>query len=285
MIPFERIVHPENFRLERPGGQNVLRFLPDVPFAEARLFMRGPLLDGTGGKLNLLQERLAPLSVGTLPLLAPRQVHGVVVLPSDRSLALPSQPDADGILLTSFEVEASLRFGDCAPVLVLPSPEWVRCNRPWALLLHSGYKGTVLNIVRAGLLEVERVMGGDAVRSASAWVGPCVSGDSYPRTMEEWTERGLAVFHPENVRRAGDGHVHFDLAGELRRQLTDCGLDGGRIFLSGMDTVAEAVCYSHRRGEADRMFLHARLVGRGTGRKTNFENLSSDMPQEGRHRG
>lgn len=219
--------------------------------------MRGPLLDGAGGRLEPMLGRLAPFGVGAHPLIAPRQVHGAAVVPSLAENALPNQPDADGILLTR-GMEGSLRVADCAPVLVLPSEDWARENQPWALLLHSGYKGTVLNIVRAGLEAAER-LGRGAAASASAWVGPCISGDNYPRMMEEWTKRGLDTFAPENVREA-DGRFFFDIAGQIRRQLLDCGLDGARIHLCRLDTVTSPVCYSYRNGDrTDRMFLHVQI--------------------------
>ena len=254
----KRTANSENFCLEREAGQNVLRFLPEVSFACVRFFMRGTLMDGYDGDMGIIQERLAATE-RTLPLLAPRQVHGVEILEAASSYALPARPEADGILLASFDVEASLRFADCAPVLVLPSEEWVMGNRPWVLLLHSGYKGTVQNIVHAGLQKVEQVMRREAVASASAWIGPCIGGEDYPRTLEAWTERGLAAFHPENVRE-WDGHYYFDLAGEIQKQLWECGLAPQNIFVSGLNTAETPECYSYRRGDkTDRMMLHVWL--------------------------
>ena len=254
----EKTVNLENFCLEHEAKGNVLRFLPEVSFACVRFFMRGPLMDDANGDIGVLQERLAATGRNR-PLLAPRQVHGVDILEAAPSWALPARPEADGILLASFDVEASLRFADCAPVLVLPSEEWVMGNCPWALLLHSGYKGTVQNIVSAGLQKVAQTLGREAVASASAWVGPCIAGEDYPRTLEAWTERGLAAFHPENVRE-WEGHYHFDLAGEIQRQLLDGGLAPQRIFISGRNTATTPECYSYRRGDkTDRMMLHVGL--------------------------
>ena len=256
----ERPADAEHFALEHEGEQNVLRFLPAPPFADVRLFMRGPLLEGTEGAAAAIRARLVPLLGPEGPLMAPRQVHGVRVLDSALEDTLPARLEGDGILLTEPGIEVSLRFADCAPLLVIPCEEQAR-GRPWVLMLHSGYKGTVQNIARAGLEKVARTFGSGAVASALAWVGPCIGGNSYPRTLEEWTERGLAIFHPDNVREA-DGHYYFDIAGELRRQLMDCGIGPERIFLSRMDTASRReTCYSYRGGDrADRMFLHARLT-------------------------
>ncbi|MCR5347752.1 MAG: polyphenol oxidase family protein [Fretibacterium sp.] len=259
MLFKKRTADTGNFRLEHESAGNVLRFLPEVPFARVRFYMRGPLMDGYDGNMEVIQDHLARAGEARRPLIAPRQVHGVEIVEAAPFCALPARPEADGILLASLDVEASLRFADCAPVLILPSEEWTRHNRPWALLLHSGYKGTVQNIVRAGLRRVEQVMGRDASASASAWVGPCIGGEDYPRKLEEWTERGLAAFHPENVRES-DGHYYFDLAGELQRQLLECGIAPHNIFVSGLNTAETPECYSYRRGDKiGRMMLHVCL--------------------------
>lgn len=257
----ERAADREHFRLCLPRGQNVLEFLPARSFASARLFMRGPLLAGTEGRAAAIRDRLAPdfLDEGR-PLVAPRQVHGVRILKADPEAALPAHVEADGVLLTRSDLDASLRFADCAPVLLLPSEECARRHGPWALILHSGYKGTVQNIARSGLLGVERSMGRGATASASAWIGPCIAGRSYPRTLEEWTQRGLSTFHPDNVERVGQS-FYFDIAGEIRRQLAECGVPEERIHVAGMDTASDGRCYSYRGGDReDRMFLHLRLL-------------------------
>lgn len=249
-----------NFELMDWDGQTALEFLPDVSFAEVHLFMRGRLLDATGGRAGVIRERLTSWLGESLPLVAPHQVHGISILDSTPENVLPLTPKADGVLLTAPGLEASLRFADCAPVVVMPSEEWAAAGTPWVLLMHSGYKGTVQNIVRSGLDQVVNRFGADAVCSSSAWVGPCIGGGNYPRTMEEWTARGLKVFRAENVCEM-EGHFYFDIAGELRLQLMESGIDQGRIFISCLDTFeSREVCYSYRGGDReDRMFLHARL--------------------------
>lgn len=251
----------DNFGLTERNAQRVLEFFPAVSFAEVRLFMRGECLDFTDGQARIIRDRLGSWLGDSLPLIAPRQVHGIDVLDSTPLNALPAMPCADGVLLTTAEVEASLRFADCAPVVVMPSEQWVLGGDPWVLLLHSGYKGTVQNIVRSGLEKVAERFGEDSVRWASAWVGPCIGGKNYPRTMEEWTARGLDTFRSENVCEV-EGHFYFDIAGELRLQLMESGIDESRIFVSCLDTAENKdVCYSYRSGDRkDRMFLHARLL-------------------------
>jgi copper oxidase (laccase) domain-containing protein len=247
------------FFTERGGGQSWLRFAPPGGefCADVRFFMRGPLLDGTEGLAETSRERLAPLLGGRLPLIAPRQVHGTAILDSSVENALPSRVEGDGILLDSPGVEASLRFADCAPVVVASSEP----ARPWVLLMHSGYKGTVLNIVKAGLEKIRARYGEGGIFSSRAWIGPCIGGASYPRDRDEWTERGLSVFRERNVWAEGK-KFFFDIAGELREQLAEAGVREDRIFSSGVDTFARrGLCYSYRGGDReDRMFLWAKLT-------------------------
>lgn len=253
-----RMTDFEHFKLERIASQNVLRFLPAPSFADVRLFMRGPLLDGTDGMAVPIYKNLGAVLDNSRPLIAPRQVHGTAIL-GDGASVVPAFDEGDAVLLTSPSVCASLRFADCAPLVIMPSDEWARANSPWVLIAHSGYKGTVLNIAGESVDAIERTFGRSAVDSASAWIGPCIGGESYPRTMEDWTERGLKVFRSGNVRRSGE-HVLFDIGGQIRDQLAERGIR--RISLFGMDTMKNSdVCYSYRGGDAqDRMFLLAGIT-------------------------
>ena len=186
------------------------------------------------------------VNAGSLPHVMPSQVHGKNILIVDADtlpeFSLPSRPEADGILLTVPGVMASLRFADCAPVMM-----W---GASWVMILHSGYKGTVLNISREGLGLV-----GGSVSEAHAWIGPCIGRGYFRKAHDEWTVRGMDAFHPENYDVDGE-NVYFDLAGEIRCQLLDAGLSEGSITVSGIDTLKDSRCYSYRRGDVhERMTL------------------------------
>ncbi|MBQ9573983.1 MAG: polyphenol oxidase family protein [Synergistaceae bacterium] len=194
----------------------------------------------------------------SLPHVMPSQVHGKnIILVDDETLSefsLPSKPEADGILLTVPNVRASLRFADCAPVMLWGiSPQWV-------MILHSGYKGTVLNISREGLRLIREIFGGDSVIESHAWIGPCIGREYFRKSGDEWTVKGTGVFHRENYDVKGE-NVYFDLAAEIRSQLLDEGLSDENIILSGIDTLKDERCYSYRRGDIhERMTLSVRLL-------------------------
>ena len=213
----------------------------DTPkFLHARFFMRNDPVEG----------------INDLPRISPSQVHGSEILHVNAEnfsrYALPERPKADGVLLTTSRAGASLRFADCAPVML-----W---GKSWVMILHSGFKGTVLNISARGLELVRNLYGDEAVKEARAWVGPCIGKEHYCRDLAgEWTQKGLRNFHAENFdERAGQNKIFFDLAGEIHSQLVDAGLSDENITLSGINTYTERECYSYRRGDkTERMTLYA----------------------------
>ena len=247
--------------LEKFGDQRWLRLA--VSRLDVRFFLKGPKLNAGCGKALASRIALSPLLGEASPLMAPKQVHGTTILETTAGNTAPDI-EADGILFDACDagklgLEASLRFADCAPVVVAPSSKWVeQSGTSWVLMMHSGYKGTVLNIVGAGVDNARARYGASAVDGAWAWIGPCIGFPHYPRDRDEWTLRGLETFRGANVRNEGE-KVFFDIAGELKLQLIDAGISEDSIFLSGIDTYERPdLCYSYRRGEREaRMFLWA----------------------------
>lgn len=210
----------------------------DTPaFLEAYFFMKGDIPEYAEG----------------LPRVSPSQVHGSeIVHVSEENFSQFMHFEADGILLTTSRASASLRFADCAPVML-----W---GVDWVMILHSGYKGTVMNISGRGVKMVRELYGDGAVSEANAWVGPCIGREHYCRdTCDEWTQKGLTSFHGENFDER-DSKIYFDLAGEIHSQLLDAGLHEENITLSGIDTFTDERCYSYRRGDkTQRMTLYAKF--------------------------
>ncbi|MBQ6774163.1 MAG: polyphenol oxidase family protein [Synergistaceae bacterium] len=188
----------------------------------------------------------------SLPVIMPSQVHGSeIIIIDDDNYLFPERPQADGILLKTRKASAALRFADCAPVMIWPEDN---NNSEWVMMLHSGYKGTVLNISGKGV-------GLSNSRNLHAWVGPCIGFEDYMRDLnnDEWTQKGLETFHEGNYRLSGD-KVYFDLADEIKSQLLDSGLKDSNIIMSGINTFRDSKCCSYRRGDVkERMTLYARI--------------------------
>ncbi len=204
---------------------------PDYIYA--KFFMKGEATD----------------EIDEMPRVLPRQIHGdnIIHVHDDNAmnLILPEQPETDGLLLATTKVSASMRFADCAPVMIY--------GERWVMLLHSGFKGTVLKITHKGLELVRKLYGDDSVSESFAWIGPCIGRDDYERDAhEEWSIRGMKEFHRENYDVRNE-KVFFDLAGEIESQLVDSGV-------TGMNTYRDSRCYSYRRGDVhERMTLYVKM--------------------------
>ena len=226
----------------------------------ARLYARGPLNDEAEGDPARVWNALAP-EYGGRPLVAPHQVHGVKIIKASESEALPARSEADGVFIgAACRALASLRFADCTPVVIACA-----ADEPWMAVLHSGFKGTLLNISSEALSRFGRKC--DA-RRTWAWIGPRIGSCCYSRREEDpVTQVALAKFSPEHAE-ARDGLVFFDIGGEIRRQLASCGVPEENIFDFGGCTRCESgLFYSYRSGDEEkRNFLLA-------GCSTNRENM------------
>ena len=173
-----------------------------------------------------------------LPVINPSQVHGREIIILDDNYNINNErPRADGILLKSHKIAASLRFADCAPVLIYPEND-----SGWAVILHSGFKGTCLNIA-GHAVELVRD------KNLHAWIGPCIGFNNYMRDFaDEWTQKALKFFHENNYRILSN-KVYFNLAGEIYNQLKNSGLASENIIISNIDTFTNPECYSYRRGD------------------------------------
>lgn len=221
---------------------------------KARFILKSPELNNSNGKITPI--------LGKFPMIAPSQVHksNIITVTKEnfKEYALPNVIESDGIFLKTSEAEAMLRFADCAPVLIFPDDEWASKNFSYAMLLHSGFKGTVLNIVGKSL-DLLKNISDEALKSANLWCGPCISQDDYPRDFDEWTEKALEKFSVSNVKTL-DKKYYFDIKNEIKNQALKSGLNPEKIFISEINTFRDYRCYSYRRGDKfNRMILHVKI--------------------------
>lgn len=243
------------YEIEDSPVNDSIVFLP--PEGEKRFFMRlflkGAAMDRSSGVPGRSRDLLLDPFPRRGSLVAPQQVHGTDVIAASGGAALPARPMADGVLIDRCGIEASLRFADCFPVVIAslsPSPRIV--------LLHSGYKGTVLNITGRAVRSLLDEKGTDPSKTW-AWIGPGIGREHYFRKKDEpWTQRGIETFSRHNISEDGDD-VFFDLGGEIRKQLRDAGIGEEMICSVPLCTFRDNdVCYSYRRGDREnRLFLLA----------------------------
>lgn len=218
----------------------------------ARMYCRGELMDRAGGGPELIWRSLSS-NFNNIKLVAPHQVHGTHVIPADSSFALPLRPEADGVMIVpGSDSLASLRFADCCPVVIASdSPV------PWMLMLHSGFAGTAKNIVRSALSSISGWYGEAMGKRTYGWTGPCICKECYSRKKDDpSTINALKIYSPANHFEK-NGMIHFDISGEIRSQLMQCGLPYDNIFAVGDCTYCDNdFYYSFRAGdERSRIFL------------------------------
>ncbi len=134
--------------------------------------------------------------------------------------------DIDALVTWEPDVFLSMRFADCAPVLLYDA------SRGAVGLVHAGWPGVAANIVAATLREMARAFG---CRTAGMWagLGPAIRvccyqfGAELAQKIEAACPAGTPVVVPQS-----DGTVHLDLVAAITAQLRaagvshieDCGL-------------------------------------------------------------
>ena len=237
------------------NGQSELRLvMPEElkPHFFASIYCRGNIMDRSDGDPELIWQSLSS-NFNNISLVAPYQVHGTHVIPSISSFALPLRPEADGVHLnSSSDSMASLRFADCAPVVIASD-----FPQPWMLLLHSGFVGTSKNIVRRSLAGLSNRDAGSMGVRTHAWIGPCICKECYFRKIDDqMTQNALNVFDPDNYYER-NGMAHFDIRAEIISQLMQCGIPYDNIYaVEDCTQCNNGLYYSYRAGDQrSRIFL------------------------------
>lgn len=243
----------KNFR-----KQSFISFLaPGMPsrYLSATLFLKGRIMDYAKGD----PVEAARLLFGTMPeIISPKQVHGTRIVLASQEMTLPQRPEADGIFLCNTDLFISLTFADCFPILISSSqPE------PWALVLHSGYKGTLKNIVKEGISIVKQRYGNDSLNSAFSWLGPGIGPCCYTRRADDSSiKEAIDNLPAECLFSTGNGLVSIDIAKAISMQLHENGLPIDHIYrIPNCTSCEDSLFYSYRRnGTSCRMMLLVRLI-------------------------
>lgn len=252
---FEWIDSPDGHRLRLCMPAELERIV------DAQILCRGSLLDGTRGAPSLIRPRIAHLLADDL-LVSPWQVHGTAVHQSRPLWALPNRVKADGVFIDSDHSRgtvASLRYGDCTPVLIASS-----LPRPWVLGLHSGFLGTLQNIVGSGIERISRHFGYAEPGAMHAWIGPAIGSCCYTRRRSDPTSAtALTLFGAPFCREEGE-YLRIDLPGIVCEQLVRTGIPRTNIRkLDRCTCCRRDYFYSYRGGDPeDRMVLLAKVIGR-----------------------
>ncbi len=201
------------------------------------------------------QDRVLCELQGLGPTLSLRQVHGDRILTEEA--IEQGGVEGDGIFIQRAGVTSILQFADCYPVFFFGG-----VANPWCLSLHSGFAGTILNIVGAAA-KFLRTLGKDDLSSVMAWIGPGIGCCCYSRCLDD--RRTIKAMNKLDSHRyridSRMDMVYFDLMGVIKDQITAIGIPDKNIAVAGGCTACDDLrCFSYRKGDVKaRMVLFSRI--------------------------
>lgn len=164
-----------------------------------------------------------------------RQVHGADVVAVDTA---DGHTEADGLWCgREHRAVVAVLTADCVPILLADLDGRV------AGAVHSGWRGTVANIVGAAVDVLGAVVSPSRLLAA---IGPCIETDAF-----EVSEDVAGQFAPRFVTTEGYAKPHVDLVSAVRSQLVEAGVPSANVERIGGCTHANPDRYfSYRRDGA-----------------------------------
>ncbi|MBX3045029.1 MAG: peptidoglycan editing factor PgeF [Candidatus Kapabacteria bacterium] len=178
---------------------------------------------------NLLAEELG---IKSNLMIFQKQVHGDVI--RKVSKGDDNNAETDGMITTEKGVILNISIADCAGVLIWDSVNDIICG------IHSGWKGTSLNIVGKGIQKLI-----DEFESKSenlyVYISPCAGGNAYEVGEE------VAKFFPRSIKLKSRNKYLFDNKNEILHQLLDMKIPIANIEISDICTISDENFHSYRR--------------------------------------
>jgi YfiH family protein len=177
------------------------------------------------------------------------QVHGATVLKVDaRPVGVWSSGEADAQMTDVPGLALCAQTADCVPVLLYDP------GRPAVAAIHSGWRGTVREIVPATLSAMSKAYGTDPALVQAA-IGPSISAGDY-RVGPEVLAQFETLFGQLDAGLAGprdaEGGAGLDVAEACRRQLVAGGVRADAISVLDACTFSQPeMFFSCRRAASD----------------------------------
>ena len=159
-----------------------------------------------------------------------KQVHGdrIDVITDNYQIV-----ERDGMISNIRGIVLNINIADCCAVLFHdPANEAVGA-------VHSGWKGTKLNISSKAIAMMTREFGSDPT-DIKVYLSPCASVNKY-ETGQEFKE-----YFPDSVIQSS-GKYYFDNHKEIKNQLIQSGINSDNIEVSGICTISDTDYHSFRR--------------------------------------
>ncbi len=159
------------------------------------------------------------------------QVHGKHIQIVDFSTGYN---DSDGLITDLPLLVLNAKLADCGGILVFDP-----VHRAIAAI-HSGWKGTALNIATAGIEKLVEQYSSNPV-DLLAYITPSAGGENYE------VEEDVAKNFPNTTKYIGNSKYLFDIKKEIHQQLIRAGLLSHHIEVSKECTIANENLHSFRR--------------------------------------
>lgn len=180
-------------------------------------------------------------ALGLNPLALARQTHSRRLLAVTRADAYqPRRPvrvaqGYDALATAEPGVDLLVKLADCQG-LILYEP-----NRRALALIHSGWRGSVQNIIGHTVAELKQRYQASPVAmlaGISPSLGPCCA---------EFKQYRAEL--PKSFQEFKNGQDYFDFWAISRRQLLEAGLKADNIEIAGLCTKCQGDFFSYRRGD------------------------------------
>ena len=159
-------------------------------------------------------------------LVSAEQVHGAGVARVGQADVGKVIPGVDALISGESDLTLVVRVADCGPV-------WLHCGKTGAIgLVHSGRKGTELEIVPATIQAMKKELGADPAEMLG-FLGPCIRPP----------------------------HYYVDFASEILRQMKAEGV--GEIVDSGLCTASDPERFYSYRRDKGKTGRHFALLAKG----------------------
>ena len=193
--------------------------LDAIPGIKARFFRRIPDLEVRQERSKAMallapchEQLLRQEGLGDYPFVTAEQVHGNYIAVIEKAIQASPIVDVDGLFTLQRGITLGIYVADCAPVWL------VSRDGSAGALLHSGKKGTELNIIARGISLFRHLRGYDP-KDLIVVVGPCIRPPCYEvdfaAEIRTQTERaGVLSIHDDRICTA----CHPDLYYSYRKE-------------------------------------------------------------------
>jgi len=164
----------------------------------------------------------------------------LVVDPMQAGISMTDKEHAvrcDALITNKKNLYLFLLIADCLPVILYDPTKQVLG------IVHVGWRGADLEIVKKTLNHMEEVYGTDP-KDLIIGFGPSARKESY---IKENPSQKDDLKWKDFLEEVSDGKFKVDVSGFCRQQLLDLGVLKGNIFDCGIDTISDIRFFSHYR--------------------------------------